>query len=296
MGNNTHFAEMASHYLFEPIACTPAAGWEKGQVEGQVGTGRRNFFTPLRCVNSLEDLNKQLSGECIEWAQKTAHPDIKERKVWSVYQDEKPSLLECRHPFDAYKIESSVASSYSLINYDTNMYSVDCGYVNKVAEVRAYADKIIIVFKGKVIGEHERCFEKKKKIYDPWHYIAILERKPGALRNGAPFKQLKLPQSLTNMRENLRAHEDGDKQFIKILLQVSIHGLGKVDETCASALKVGISNADFIKQYLAPKNPQAKIEERQLQLREALNDDLHCYNDAFLNIQLGLCQEVTYVI
>lgn len=290
---NLRFAEMASHYLFEPIACTPAAGWEKGQVESQVSTGRRNFFTPLRCVDNLGEINKQLCGECIEWAQKTAHPEFKERKVWDVYQDEKQSLLEYRHPFDAYKTESSVVSSYSLINYDTNMYSVDCDYVNKVAEVRAYVDKIIIVFKGKVIGEHVRCFEKKKRVYDPWHYIAVLERKPGALRNGAPFKHLKLPQSLTNMRENLRVYEDGDKQFIKILLQVSEHGLDKVNEACANALKTGVSDADFIKQYLVPSAPQEKIEERQLQLKEPPNEDLHCYNDVFFN---GLCQEATHVI
>lgn len=293
---NLRFAEMASHYLFDPTACTPAAGWEKGQVENQVSTGRRNFFTPLRCVNNLDEINKQLCGECIEWAQKTAHPEFKERKVWDVYQDEKPSLLAYRHPFDAYKAESSVVSSYSLINYDTNMYSVDCDYVNKVAEVRAYADKIIIVFKGRIIGEHVRCFEKKRRVYNSWHYIAVLERKPGALRNGAPFKHLKLPQALANMRENLRTHEDGDKQFIKILLQVSEHGLDKVNEACANALKVGVSSADFIKQYLAPSAPQEIIEEQQLQLKEAPNEDLHCYNDVFLNSQLGLCQEVTHVI
>lgn len=293
---NPRFAEMASHYLFEPIACTPAAGWEKGQVESQVSTGRRNFFTPLRCVDNLGEMNKQLCGECIDWAQKTPHPELKERKVWDVYQDEKPSLLKYSHPFDAYKTESSVVSSYSLINYDTNMYSVDCDYVNEIAEVRAYADKIIIVFKGKIIGEHIRCFEKKKRIYDPWHYIAVLERKPGALRNGAPFKQLKLPQSLTNMRENLKAHEDGDKQFIKILLQVSEHGLDKVNEACTNALKVGISDADFVKQYLLPSVPQEVIEERQLQLREAPNEDLHCYNDTFLKSQLCFCQEINHVI
>lgn len=293
---NLRFAEMASHYLFEPIACTPAAGWEKGQVENQVSTGRRNFFTPLRCVNKLEELNKQLCGECVEWAQETAHPELKERKVWDVYQEEKISLLEYRHPFDAYKTESSIVSSYGLINYDTNMYSVNCDYINEVAEVRAYADKIIIVFKGKIIGEHERCFEKKKKLYDPWHYIPALERKPGALRNGAPFKHLKLPQSITNIREKLRAHEDGDKQFIKILLQVSEHGLAKVDEVCAHALKVGVSDADFIMQYLVPNAPQKKIEERQLQLREAPSEDLYCYNNIFLNSQIVLCQEVTHVI
>lgn len=290
---NLRFAEMASHHLFEPIACTPAAGWEKGQVENQVSTGRRNFFTPLRCVNNLGELNKQLRSECIEWAQKTAHPELKEQKVWDVYQDEKQSLLEYHHPFDAYKIEASVVSSCSLINYDTNMYSVECDYVHKVVEVRAYAEKIIIVFKGKVIGEHDRCFETKIKVYDPWHYISVLERKPGALRNGAPFKHFKLPPSLANMRENLRCHKDSDKQFIKILLQVSVHGLAKVDEACAHALKVGVSNADFIKQYLNPTAPQEKTEERQLKLIEEPSEDLLCYNDVF---QIGSYQETPHAI
>ncbi|MEI8055749.1 MAG: IS21 family transposase, partial [bacterium] len=291
---NLCFAEMASHYLFEPIACTPAAGWEKGQVENQVSTGRRNFFTPLRCVNYLEELNEQLLGECIDWAKKTNHPELSGRKVWDVYQEEKLSLLEYRHQFDAYKLESSVVSSYSLINYDTNMYSVDCAYVGEVAEVRAYANKIIIVFKGKIIGEHERCFERKRKIYDPWHYIPALEYKPGALRNGVPFKLLKLPQSFITIQEKLRTHENGDKQFIKILLQVSKQGLDKVDEACANALKTGVSNADFVIQYLAPAAPKEKTEERQLHLIEAPSEDISCYNDIFLSNQ-HVSQEATYV-
>ena len=122
---NRRFMEMCSHYLFEPIACTPASGWEKGQVENQVETGRRNFFTPLRKVNSLEELNEQLQIDCIEWAQKTYHPEFKDRKVWEVYQDEKLSLLEYRCPFAAYKVEQAVVSSYGLINYATNIPIAD---------------------------------------------------------------------------------------------------------------------------------------------------------------------------
>ncbi len=295
---NRRFAEMASHYLFEPIACTPAAGWEKGQVEKQVNTGRRNFFTPLRCVDSLEELNKQLREECIEWAQKRAHPEFKERKVWEVYQDEKPSLLEYRHPFDAYKIQTAVVSSYSLINHETNMYSVDCGYINEVVEIRVYTDKIIIAFKGKIIGKHERCFERNKRIYDPWHYITVLERKPGALRNGAPFKHLKLPQSLVKVREKLTVYKDGDKQFIEILLQVLKHGLDKVDKACAHALRTGISSAEFIKQNLEKSNVAVEVveEERQLQLTEPPNEDLCCYNEAFLSIRIIACLEGSYAI
>ena len=88
------------------------------------------------------------------------------------------------------------------------------------------------------------------------------------------------------MQNNLRVHEDGDKQFIKILLQVSTHGLNKVDEACASALKTGVSNADFVVQYLTPAAPKEKIEERQLYLIEAPSEDICCYNDAFLSNQL----------
>ena len=172
---NRRFMEMCSHYLFEPIACTPAAGWEKGQVENQVETGRRNFFTPLRKVDRLEVLNEQLKNECIDWAQKTNHPEFKDRKVWEVYQDEKLSLLKYRYPFAGYKIEQAVVSSYGLINYGTNMYSVDCNYVDKIVEVRIYAEKIIIVFAGKIIGEHTRLFDKYKRIYNPWHYVPALE-------------------------------------------------------------------------------------------------------------------------
>jgi transposase len=293
---NKRFAEMASHYLFEPIACTPAAGWEKGQVECQVSTGRRNFFTPLCKVDNLAEVNTQLRNDCIEWAQNTAHPEFKDRKVWEIYQEEKISLLPYCRQFEAYKIETSVVSSYSLINYDTNMYSVNCAYIEEIAEVRAYADKIIIVFKGVIIGEHARSFARKKRIYDPWHYIAALERKPGALRNGAPFKDLKLPKPMTDIRAHLKKHKDGDKQFIKILLQVAKHGLVKVNEACANALLTGVSNADFVKQWLEPVPIEAPIIERQLQLIEAPNEDLVGYNQILSISKPCSTLEVAYAV
>lgn len=107
---------------------------------------------------------------------------------------------------------------------------------------------------------------------------------------------MKLPPALTNIRESLRAHKDGDKQFIKILLQVAVHGLDKVNEACAHALKVGISDANFIKQYLVPTAPPEEVEERSLQLKETPNKDLHCYNEVFLTTEFGLCQEATHVV
>lgn len=129
---NEKFAQMASHYLFEPIACTPASGWEKGQVEKQVGDTRRNFFTPMLKGESYDDINSQLREMCINWSQTRQHPDFKERTIFEVYEEEKPYLIEYRGEFTGYRLHPTVVSSLSLVQYDTNMYSVPCEYVGFV--------------------------------------------------------------------------------------------------------------------------------------------------------------------
>ena len=247
---NARLLELASHYLFEPIACTPAAGWEKGQVENQVSTSRGNFFTPLCKVNTLDELNIQLQQKCIEWAKKHKHPEMKEKTVWEVYQTEKPHLIPYHSSFDTCKIESTVVSSYSVVNFDTNAYSVDCCYVGKPVEMRIYSKRILVYHAGKKIGSHERYFGRHKKIYNPWHYVPVLEQKPGALRNGAPFKEFKLPESITKIQQALSKYSDGDKQFIKLLLQVKEKGLDKLEKACSLALEQGLCNADIIIDYM----------------------------------------------
>ncbi len=283
---NSRFAEMASHYLFNPIACTPAAGWEKGQVENQVQTGRRNFFTPLCRVNHLTELNEQLQTKCIEWAQKAFHPEFKEKTVWDVYQEEKNYLIAYRNEFDAYKIQAAVLSPYSLIHYQTNWYSAYCDYVGESVEIRVYADEILIMFKHKIIGQHARCFDKMQRIYEPWHYVSALEYKPGALRNGAPFKNWSLPKSLVDIRKKLSTYADGEKHFIRILLQISEHGLAKIEEACIYGLNQGTYSADFIKAYLNPPPLPSVAEDSVFELKEAPNHQCDCYNQKFLSITL----------
>lgn len=239
---NTRFLQMTSHHLFEPIACTPASGWEKGQVENQVDTGRCNFFTPLVKVENLEELNSRLQENCIAWAKTHAHPEKKDKTVWQMYEDELPALIAYRGYFDSYKIEHDVVSPYCFVQYATNCYSTECSYVGKPVQIRVYAKEIVIAYKNKIIGHHQRSFDRYERIYDPWHYVPILERKPGALRNGAPFKQLALPSSMQKVREQLSHYSDGDKRFIRILLSVITHGFSAVDQACAIALLEGGCN------------------------------------------------------
>lgn len=268
---NEKFMEMASHYLFKLTACTPAAGWEKGQVENQVGTTRRNFFVPTLKANSLEELNKLLEERCLAWAKKTKHPEFKDQTVWEIYQKEKNHLLPYKYPFEACRVLSTTVSPCCMVNFDTNRYSVECEYVYQEVEIKIYPEKIIILRNDKVIGEHKRSFEKNKPVYNPWHYVPILERKPGALRNGAPFKELFLPEAMKKVQQILSKKPDGDKEFIKILLEVKEHGLEKVNSACSQALSQGICNADLIVDRIS-----------QCKLSYASNNDCNCYNEAFL--------------
>ncbi len=279
---NARFLKMCSHHLFEPIACTPASGWEKGQVENQVDTGRCNFFTPLVKVESLDELNQQLEASCMAWAQKTLHPEQKERTTFEVYQEELASLIPYRGDFDSYKTQDDVVSPYCFVKFATNSYSAECSYVGQPVEVRIYASRIVILHQGKMIGNHERSFERYKRIYDPWHYVPILERKPGALRNGAPFKELNLPPAVQKVRETLSHYSDGDKQFIRILLAVIQYGLKAVDEACTQSLTQGGCNDTIILRHLEPPT-ETKKEDTFLKLSFPPTEDLQCYNSVYLS-------------
>jgi len=133
-----------------------------------------------------------------------------------------------------------------LISFDRNRYSVDAMAVGKTVSVRAYADRIVIVMDGTVAGIHRRHFGRDKVIYDPWHYLAVLEKKPGALRSGAPFKQWGLPESIGDVRKILEAHTDGDRQFVSILSVVRRYGLKPVATACAQAIADKTVSSDVI--------------------------------------------------
>ena len=117
--------------------------------------------------------------------------------------------------------------------------------------IRAYAERIVIVHDGNVIGEHQRQFCRDKVIYDPWHYLEVLKHKPGALRNGAPFKQWELPEPLMAIRQSLGKSSDGDRQFVGILGAISIYGIEAVVAACSEALNAGIASRDVVLNILS---------------------------------------------
>jgi len=248
---NRRFQQMCGHYLVEPVACTPASGWEKGQVENQVGLVRERFFTPRLRFKSYEELNAWLLDQCIAYAKAHRHPEERERTIWQAFEAERPSLVPYAGRFDGFHAVPASVSKTCLVRFDNNKYSVAASAIGRPVEIRAYADRIELRQDGRPVGEHARCFGRDQTRFNPWHYVPVLARKPGALRNGAPFKDWVLPASLTRVWRKLAALEDGDRQMVEILTAVLSDGLVAVEAACAEALGQGVYSAAVILNILA---------------------------------------------
>ncbi|MDX2144607.1 MAG: IS21 family transposase [Rhodospirillaceae bacterium] len=279
---NRRFAQMCGHYLVDPVACTPASGWEKGQVENQVGLVRERFFTPRLRVKNYEELNAWLLDQTIAYAKAHKHPDAPERTVWEAFEAERSKLVEYRGRFDGFHSVPASVSKTCLVRFDNNKYSVASRAVGRPVEVHAYADRMIIRQDGVVVGEHVRSFGRGETVYDPWHYVPVLMRKPGALRNGAPFKDWLLPASLERIRRKLKGSPDGDRQMVKVLAAVLSDGLSSVEAACREALDHGVHSADVIINILARRRdlapPVAIMTPESLRLRHAPMADCTRYD------------------
>ena len=243
---NRRFLQMCAHHLVDPVACTPASGWEKGQVENQVGLVRERFFTPRLRVKSYDELNAWLLDKCIAYAKAHAHPERSDQTVWEVFEEERPKLVGYRGRFDGFHALAASVSKTCLVRFDNNKYSVNASAAGRPVEIHAYADRVVIRQDGRVVGEHRRSFGRGETIYDPWHYVPVLARKPGALRNGAPFRDWVLPAALDRVRRRLAGSDDGDRQMVAILAAVLTDGLAAVEAACAQAIAEGVHSSDMI--------------------------------------------------
>lgn len=241
---------MTDHYGVEPVACSPAAGWEKGQVENQVQTSRERLFKPRLRFASLEELNIWLEAECRRWAERNGHPDL-DMTVAQALEAERPMLQPLPTPFDGFFESEHVASSTCLVSFDRNRYSVMAKAAHQTVQVRAYATRIVIRSDGSVIAEHERVFGRNQTITDAWHYLPILARKPGALRNGAPFQDWDLPPVLAQLRRKLGKGDDADRRFVRVLAAIPDDGLEVVEAAVAEALSAGTVSDEVILNILS---------------------------------------------
>ena len=200
---------------------------------------------------SYEELNAWLLDRCVAYAKAHKHPEQTDRTIWQAFEAERPQLVPIASPFDGFQATQASVSKTCLVRFDNNKYSVASRAVGRPVEIQAYADRIVIRQDGAIVGEHRRRFGRGETIYDPWHYVPVLARKPGALRNGAPFKDWPLPAGLERVRRKLRGSEEGDRQMVKILSAVLTDGLAAVEAVCAAALADGVHSADVVLNILS---------------------------------------------
>jgi len=260
---NKRFQAMVSHYLYEAEFCNPAAGWEKGQVEKSVQDARRNLWHDAPPFKSLHELNQWLQDRCIVLWQETPHPEMKARSVADCLQDERAEMMAVPAAFDGFIEHSKRVSSTCLIVFDHNRYSVPASFANRVISLRVYPARLVIVAEARVVAEHVRVFSRDKQgpgrtVYDWRHYLTVVQRKPGALRNGAPFTEL--PDSFRQLQARLLKRHGGDREMADILALVLLHDEQLVEQAISKALELGEPSKAHVLNCLSrleqPQRPQ----------------------------------------
>jgi hypothetical protein len=150
-----------------------------------------------------------------------------------------------------------------------------------------------VAYRNAIIGSHLRCFGRYQRLYNPWHYVPLLERKPGALRNGKPFKDFVLPAAMEKIRSQLKQYSDGDKRFIHILLLVAPHGLEVVERACTQALSQGLRHDIGVLRCLQPPIETLFSDPAVIRLSQCPTEDFQPYNYSYLSTS-DLAREVCY--
>jgi len=268
---NKRFAVMCSHYLFDPDFCNVASGWEKGIVEKNVQDSRRRIWleAQTRKFSSFVELNVWLGERCQALWREVRHPEHKEFSLAEMLEQERVEMMPMPTPFDGYVEKLARVSSTCLVSISRNRYSVPCEFAGQRVSTRLYPNRVAIAAGDVVVASHDRLTERGQISYDWQHYIALVERKPGALRNGAPFADL--PASLKQLRLGLMRHAGGDKVMAQVLTAVLTAGLDAVLVAVELVIESGVLSAEHVLNVLARlhANPAPERVETSLPLAEA---------------------------
>jgi len=245
------FLKLKSHYLFQSHFCLVRRPNEKGQVECMVGFTRRNFLVPLPRVDDFETLNTELERKCRE--------DLNRRlrgKTTTKMQrltEERSAMLELpKQSYEARRVEQRRSDSLSLVRFDRNSYSIPVAYAHRPVTVVAGIDEVRLVVDGHLVAKHRRNWGKEHTEYDPIHYLALLERKPGALDFARPLDGWNLPECFDLLRRRLEAQLDhkGTREYIKVLRLLEKAAIRELAEAIKQTLAIGAISYDAVRVIL----------------------------------------------
>lgn len=264
---NARFAVMCAHYLFDADFCNVASGWEKGVVEKNVQDSRRRIWLDAqKCqFGSFEALNAWLGERCRALWSEIRHPEYKQFSVQEMLAQELPEMMPMPAAFDGYVEREASVSSTCLVSVQRNRYSVPCEFAGQRVSTRLYPTRICVVAGGAVVASHERAVNRGQTVYDWQHYIALVQRKPGALRNGAPFADM--PAPLKQLKLGLLRHCGGDRIMAQVLAAVPTAGLEAVLVAVELVIESGALSAEHVLNVLARLNACALPETVQTTLQ-----------------------------
>ena len=242
------FAELQSHYLFGDKFGRPAKGNDKGHVEGGVGYGRRNFMVPAPRFESFEALNAWLEEQCLRRQNSIVRghdATIGERLL----RDLDALMGLPAVPYDACEKISTRATSISMVRYRSNDYSVPVAYAHHEVQVRGYIHEVVIGCGPEVIARHKRSYDKADTLYDPLHFLPLLEQKVGALDQAAPLQGWELPDDFAIFHRLLEARmgKPGKREYVQVLRLLETFEMAHVHAGVCQALDLGAIGYDAVK-------------------------------------------------
>jgi len=262
------FITFRSHYLFESHFCTPGQGHEKGGVESGVGFGRRNFMVPIPQVASFDELNALLLAECL--ADDRRQVDGQEVSIGEAWEIERPYLRPLPgRDFECCVTRPVVLTPYSQVIFETNRYSVPADEARRNLALRAYPFRVDILYLDRVIASHPRCYGRGQDIFDPLHYLPLLEQRPGAFEHAKPIRRWRAgwPPVYERLLAHLRARwpdSRGIREFVRILKLHRDHPTNLVEQAVSLALEYGCAHSEGVElclqQLLNPASPVAALE------------------------------------
>jgi transposase len=242
------FLRLQSHYLFQEHFCLVRRANEKGHVERLVGFARRNFLVPVPDVESLEVLNRQLREHCLaDLGERTRGKPAPKNDL---LRDDQAAFLPLpKQAFEARRVVDRTADSQSLVRFDDNEYSVPIQYAHRKLLVVATVEEVRLVYEDRLVAKHRRCWDHERTFFEPIHYLALLERKPGGLDYARPLENWDLPEGFALLRRRLEAtdRQHGTRSYIRVLRLLEKFSLAQLAAAVEYALDIDVIDADSIR-------------------------------------------------
>jgi transposase len=250
---STLFDALQSHYVFEDRYGRPGKGNDKGKVEGMVGYARRTFLVPIPQVRDFAELNAMLEERCRERQSKVLRG--RDGSIGERLATDQAAFMDLpATSFEACDRRPGRVTSQALVRYRNTDYSVPVAYAHRDVLVKAYVDEVLIISGGEEIARHRRSYDAGDFVFDPLHYLPLIERKVGALDQAAPLQGWDLPREFATLRRLLEARLSGKnrcaagkREYVQVLRLMETFPPATVHGAVRDALRLGTISYDAVK-------------------------------------------------